>query len=148
MKSRAILILAALCMAGCTQTAHITVLSSSGFYGGDAATASVTLRSSQPLHSFDDNVRPAEAVSYICGEYERFNTTGLLVQTATQNVYSASFPAMSQRAVWRTNGQVDQGWPTQLAEANGICLRVEAAQMLSTTLTTNEVVIPRESYVP
>lgn len=34
-----------------------------------------------------------------------------------------------------------------MAEAKGICLRVEAAQMLSTTLTTNEVVVPRESYV-
>ncbi len=148
MKRHAILTLAALCMAGCTQTAHITVLSSSGFYGGDEATASVTLRSSEPLHRFDGNVRPPEAVSYICGEYERFNTPGPLVQTATENVYSATFPAMSQRTVWRANGQVDQGWPTQLVEANGICLRVEAAQMLSTTLTTNEVLIPRESYVP
>lgn len=147
MTSRAILILAASCMAGCTQTAHITVLSSSGLYGGDAATASVTFRSSQPLHRFDGNVRPAEAVSYICGEYERFNTTGSLVETGSQNVYSASFPPMSQRAVWRANGQVDPGWPVEMAEAKGICLRVEAAQMLSTTLTTNEVVVPRERDV-
>lgn len=147
MTSRAILILAALCMAGCTQTAHITVLSSSGFYGGDSATASVTFRSSHPLHRFDGNVRPAEAVSYICGEYERFNTTGSLVETGPQSVYTASFPPMSQRAVWRANGQVDQGWPVEMAEAKGICLRVEAAQMLNMTLTTNEVVLPRESDV-
>jgi len=147
MTSRPFLILAAFCTAGCTQTAHITVLSSSGFYGGDATTAYVTFRSSQPLHRFDENVRPAEAVSYICGEYERFNMTGSLVETGSQNVYSASFPPMSRRAIWRSNGQVDQGWPVELAEAKGICLRVEAAQMLNTSLTTNEVVVPRESYV-
>ena len=147
MGSRGILILASLCVAGCTQAAHITVLSSSGFYGDGADTASVVLRSSQRLDRFDDNVRPAEAVSYICGEYERFHTTGSLVETGAQNVYSASFPPVSRRAVWRADGQVDQGWPVQLAEAKGICLRVEAAQMQSTTLTTNEVMVPRETNV-
>ncbi|QTC87087.1 hypothetical protein [Brevundimonas pondensis] len=141
------MILIALSMTGCVQTGRIAVISSSGFYSAEAENASVTLRSSLRLDRFENNVRPAEAVSYICGEYEHFRTASRLLETDARNVYSATFPSISQRAVWQSNGQVDQGWPAELVKAKGICLRVEAAQMLSTTLATNEVVLPHENEV-
>lgn len=143
MARHSVLILLAASMTGCVQTGHITVTSSTGFYNTEAASASVVLRSSQRLDRFENNVRPAEAVIYICGEYEQFRTASRLLEADAPNAYFATFPSMAQRAVWRSNGQVEQGWPAERAKAKGVCLRVEAAQMLSTTLTTNEVVLPQ-----
>lgn len=58
-------------------------------------------------------------------------------------VYAATFKALSDRADFQSDGLVNTGWPEVLVNSNGICLRLEAAEMLWLTLTTNEVAIPR-----
>jgi hypothetical protein len=143
MSSRAILLLTSLGLAGCAQAGTVTLLSSTGIYSDEASGASLTLRSSVRLDRFASNARPAEAVIYICREYEGFSAAGRLVETAERNVYSANFPSISQRGVMRPDGQVTRGWPAELARANGICVHVEAAEMMWSTLSTNEIVVPQ-----
>ena len=143
MTSRILIVVVAMSLAGCTQTARIAVLSADGFYDPEANGATLLLRSDLTLERYKQNVRPAEAVIYICGQFDRFNVASRLMETSSPHVYSAAFPSLSRRAVWQSDGRVDEGWPEELARDNGICVRVEASEMLWLTLASNEVVVPR-----
>lgn len=143
MSSRLLIVVVAMSLAGCAQTARITVLSADGFYDPEATGARLLLQSDLNLERYKKNVRPAEAVIYICDQFDRFNVASRLMETGSPHVYSAAFPSLSKRAVWRSDGRVDEGWPEELARDNGICVRVEASEMLGLTVASNDVLVPR-----
>lgn len=125
----------------CAHKAEISVLSASGAY--DGAETAVRFQTDRPLASFENDTRPVEAVASICGHGDKYRAVGAVAGTDEARVYSAMLPGMADRAVWEPDGRVTRGWPEDLARREGVCFRLEAAEMLWSTLITNEVVLPR-----
>jgi hypothetical protein len=127
----------------CTQSAGITVLSASGVYDANAPGASVLFRSDRTLTAFRDDVRPVEGILSICGQGDRYSSSGAVTATADPAIYSVVFPPMADRVDFEPDGRVSGGWPADKVRSEGICFRLQAAEMLWSTLTTDEVVLPR-----
>lgn len=138
-----VLALAGAILGGCAHRGRIAVLSAEGVYDEAAASTSVHLRSTVDFAAFSRDPRPATAAIYICGARDRYWTPGTLLETSQAGVYVAEFRPIAKRTVWDPSGLIVLGWPVDLARRNGVCLRVDAAEMLRLTLKTNEVVLPR-----
>ncbi len=130
-------------VSACTHTAKISVLSASGIYDAEATSGSVRLRSNRSLSAFEDDTRPVEAVLSICGHRDRYWSLGAVTPTDDPHIYSAAFKAMADRADFEPDGRVSSGWPEDLARSAGVCVHLEAGEMLWLTLTSNVVVLPR-----